>query len=152
VSGVILLPGDGEQLANFLVACLGKIFVPLADGVEAFRENYRYHLVGLALHLATGGSRNDRRRDYDSRGIQLSQRGNRREQVDPVAMPSSTPMMVLPPTSNGGRPVRYAFSRRCYSISSSALTASIISSGIRSALTTSPLNTRTTPEGDGAHG
>ena len=43
-----------EKIADFLVACLGKIFVPLADGVEAFRDHYRRYLIGFTLDLATG--------------------------------------------------------------------------------------------------
>ena len=62
-----------EKIADFLVACLGKIFVPLADCVKMFRHQHGRYLVCYVLHLAIGGRPNDRCRDYDSRRIQLPQ-------------------------------------------------------------------------------
>ena len=44
-----------EKVANFVVACLGKIFVPLADGVKIFRHDHGRDLIRCALHLAIGG-------------------------------------------------------------------------------------------------
>jgi hypothetical protein len=63
-----------EKVANFLVTCLGKIFVPFADSVEAFRDHHCRHLIGFALDLAIARSCNDRCGDYNVSGVQLSQR------------------------------------------------------------------------------
>ena len=37
-----------EKLANFVIACLGEIFVPLTDGIEVFRHDYRSDIIRCA--------------------------------------------------------------------------------------------------------
>ena len=56
-----------EKLANFIVACLRKIFVPLADRIELFPGTMTAcNLVGCALDVVIRGCRDDGRRDHDA--------------------------------------------------------------------------------------
>jgi hypothetical protein len=40
-----------EKIANFLVVCLGKIFVPLADSVEILGHKYGCDFIGCAAEF-----------------------------------------------------------------------------------------------------
>ena len=95
-----------KEVAYFFVSRLRKVFVPETNRVKLFWSDNTDQLIYLRLKRLTRCRRSDRDSNNNARGCRFLTVAIAARIVAPVAMPSSTRMIVRPCTSEAGRSPR----------------------------------------------